>query len=269
MIELYSKSYSKLIGRAKNYSKDDEGEEEEPPEKTAPPERQVINLAQEAPPANSAEWSKYFETTGNDEEPKKKIKNEANSVAPNMMDARTISFKDSYTKIKNDEAKLGGMDQSGSVINIPGINNSLLLNLLQNKAQETLANQTFQTLNGFPRMQGAPNPLLNTLAQATGNRLPNPTQRPGGPPGVENLLMMMYQNQLNARMPNATGAPGSLIGPQGNQFNQAMIPNPSTNPILTMANNPGLLLGLGAIPQGQQTDPNVKYEEENKNNGPK
>ncbi len=79
MIELYSKSYSRLISRAKNYSKEEEPEDEEPPEKTAPPERQVINLAQDSAPNNSSDWSKYFETSMYEDEPKKKIKNDNNS----------------------------------------------------------------------------------------------------------------------------------------------------------------------------------------------
>jgi hypothetical protein len=97
MIELYSKSYSRLIARAKNYSKE-EDEDEEPPEKSAPPERQVINLAQESAPQSQNDWSKYFETSQVDEEPKKKVKNDQNSQPVNMMDARTISYKENASK---------------------------------------------------------------------------------------------------------------------------------------------------------------------------
>jgi hypothetical protein len=132
MIELYSKSYSKLIARAKNYSRDEENEEEEPPERTAPPEKQSINLSTERPISNAQEWSRFFDTAYNDDEPRKKMKNELNSIATNMMDARTISFKDTLSKLKGDDGK--AMLDSNSLINIPGINNTLLLNLLQNKA---------------------------------------------------------------------------------------------------------------------------------------
>ena len=64
MIELYSKSYSKLIAKAKNYSRgDEENEDEDQPKETiAPPERQVINLATQAPnPGSHSDWTKYFE----------------------------------------------------------------------------------------------------------------------------------------------------------------------------------------------------------------
>jgi len=203
MIELYSKSYSRLIARAKNYSKDEEPEDEEPPEKTAPPERQVINLAHDNVPSNSSDWSKYLEASLYDDEPKKKLKNDSNSAAPNMMEARTISYKENAAKQKNDD-KVGNNDLTNPLVNLGGINNTLLLNLLQNKTPDASAlNPNLSNLSQLTRgLTGNTNPILNPLQANTNSlasRVPNTN---ANRPSMDPILMIMMQNKMNQQLGN-------------------------------------------------------------------
>lgn len=214
MEELYSKSYSRLIARAKNYAKEDDLEDEEPPEKTAPPERQIINLAQETAPANnSSDWSKYFETSTYEDEPKKKVKSDQNTQPINMMDARTISFKENATKQNKVEAEpktsvtqepvQNPTPTPNPIMNLHGLNpnNNLLLGLLQKNTQDQLSRNLAQQVNMMNSNPMSQTQNLANLMQSQPNRMQNPSMDP--------LLAMVYQNKmgLNSLTANKMGAP--------------------------------------------------------------
>jgi len=81
IMELYSKSYSKIAKKAKSYLQEEENEEEDgPTERLPPPDKQSLNFL--VKPLKRIEWYRYFDIHLPEEIPQKKLKTEANSLSP-------------------------------------------------------------------------------------------------------------------------------------------------------------------------------------------
>ena len=82
MMELYSKSYSKIAKRAKTYLQDEDNEEEDGPvDKLPPPDKQILNFLKHKPLKRN-EWYRYFDIHFPEEIIQKKVKSEINSYSP-------------------------------------------------------------------------------------------------------------------------------------------------------------------------------------------
>ena len=255
-MELYSKSYSKLLMKSKYCLRGDEENEDEegPSDKIPPPERQTIGFAQENAPRTPQDWNKYFDTSAYEEDPQKRLKTEDSSVAPmNMMEARTISYRDSMAKLfpNPQDAMNATLPPSGGnpMASFPGLkqNNPLLMSLLQNKGGAEGPNNGISPI-GRGMMSTPPNPL-HTMTAGIPNpaigRFPNAQGGPVGPnaqsgqPGrgpnynMDPMLRMMYNNKMNQfnqmNMMNHLGQRGQAIGGMPN-FQQMMMATKDGDP---------------------------------------
>jgi len=91
IMELYSKSYSKIAKKAKAYLQEEENEEEDGPlERLPPPDKQSLNFLANKP-LKRIEWYRYFDIHLPDEMPMKKLKTEANSSSSPLENQPRIS----------------------------------------------------------------------------------------------------------------------------------------------------------------------------------
>lgn len=233
-MELYSKSYSKLLVKSKYCLRGDEENDDEdgPTDKIPPPKRQTISFAHETAPRTQNDWNKYFDTSTYEEDPSKRLKSEDNSSAPmNMMEARTISYRESMAKLfPNGQEPINPPIPSPSanpMMNFPGLkaNNPLLMSIFQNKgAPEVPA-------TGMPQMNR--NVIPNNPLHNMNPGMANPAMGRGFPPqprgqnyGMDPLMMMMYNKQLNQlnqmNMMNQLGQRGQPL-PGTPDFHQIMM----------------------------------------------
>jgi len=224
-MELYSKSYSKLLVKSKYCLRGEEENDEEdgPSDRIPPPERQVISFAVDTAPRTQNDWNKYFDTSSYEEDSQKRLKSEENPNAPiTMMEARTISYRESMSKLfpnGQDPLNSGLTTPSSNSMNFKqlGPNNPLLMSIFNKGGPEA---QTPVTQMGRNPIGNNPLSGMNPgLANPAGGRFPFAR---GGLPGfgMDPLMMMMMnnkQNQFNPmNMMNPLGQTGQSLGGMAN-----------------------------------------------------